>query len=264
MGGDWIEARPARGRTICKSGCQTSPGLRVFSRCESGDHPRSLLIEHIPVERAVLNGFKQVGLRDVPGPGQIGDGAGHLKDAVVGAGGERELLHGLLQQIAQRGAEGAVGLDIGREHPGIGGQAGAAEAHQLILPGLFDALPDGGGGFTGPVTAQLGDGEGRSLDVQVDAVKQRAADPGAVALNLRRRAAAFVFWVTQITARAGAGLLGYCRSLCDHANRILLLPCVIGRTNKGRWPRTSASIGEGILQEKRVYLGREHDVYRAR
>jgi len=35
---------------------------------------------------AVGDGLEDVGLEDVGGGGEIGDGAGHLKDSVVGSG----------------------------------------------------------------------------------------------------------------------------------------------------------------------------------
>ncbi len=40
----------------------------------------------IPVQRAVLDGFHQMQRQDGLFPGEIGDGAGHFQDAIIGAG----------------------------------------------------------------------------------------------------------------------------------------------------------------------------------
>ena len=60
------------------------------------------LIKYRAVEAPILNRFEQVVAFDFVDAGEIGDGAGDFQDAIVGAGGERELLHGLLQEIAER------------------------------------------------------------------------------------------------------------------------------------------------------------------
>ena len=56
--------------------------------------------------------------------------------------------------------------------------------------------------------AEFGERECRCLDVQVDAVEERAADVGAVALHLHGRAAALALRVTEIAARAKARTRG--------------------------------------------------------
>ena len=53
-------------------------------------------IKQIPVEAAVLDRFEQVRGSDGLGAGEVGDGARDLEDAVVGAGGQMQFLHGLL------------------------------------------------------------------------------------------------------------------------------------------------------------------------
>ena len=52
------------------------------------------------------------------------------------------------------------------------------------------------------LAAQLLERHGRHFDVQVDAVEQRAADLGHVALDLRDRAVAFAARVVAVAARA--------------------------------------------------------------
>jgi len=51
----------------------------------------------IPVERAVRDRLQHVVGADVRGAGEVGQGAGDLEDPVVGAGGEVQLLHRVLQ-----------------------------------------------------------------------------------------------------------------------------------------------------------------------
>ena len=51
---------------------------------------------------------------------EVGDGAGHFKDAVVGAGGEALLLHGALEKPLGVGAEFAVGANLARGHLRVG------------------------------------------------------------------------------------------------------------------------------------------------
>jgi hypothetical protein len=96
----------------------------------------------------------------------------------------RELFHGVLEQVAERGVDGAVSPDLGVRHPGVGGDARAAQPGEFALTGGVDALPDGRGSFAGLGGAQFREGKGGRLDVQVDPVQQRAADAGAVALDL--------------------------------------------------------------------------------
>lgn len=57
-------------------------------------------VEEVPIEAAHLDGFEEVAGLDVFGVGEVGDGAGDFEDAVVGAGREGELLHGLLEVVA--------------------------------------------------------------------------------------------------------------------------------------------------------------------
>ncbi len=51
---------------------------------------------------------------------QIGDGARHFQNAVVGARGEALLLHGALQQALGVGAEFAVGANLPGVHLRVG------------------------------------------------------------------------------------------------------------------------------------------------
>lgn len=149
-----------------------------------------------------MDGLEEVGRGDDFGPGEVGDGAGDLEDAIVGAGGKVELLHGLLQEVAERVVDGAVLARLPVTHAGVAGGGRTSEAGDLAVAGQAHAFADGGGGFALGGGAEFVDGEGGSLDVEVDAVEERTADAGAVALDLRRRAAALVAGVAEVAAGA--------------------------------------------------------------
>ena len=51
-----------------------------------------------PTSGPILNRLRQVGGLDVFGASQVGDGARHFEDAVVGAGAHLQLLHGRPEQ----------------------------------------------------------------------------------------------------------------------------------------------------------------------
>ena len=74
------------------------------------------------------------------------------------------------------------------------------EARELNDAGGVDALADFGGRFTGVFAGQFLIAQGRHFDLDVDAVEQRAGDFGAVALDLQRRAGAFLLRVGEIAA----------------------------------------------------------------
>jgi hypothetical protein len=59
----------------------------------------------------------------------------------------------------------------------------------------MDARAHSHRGLAGLLGAQFGEGKRRRLDMEIDAIEERAADARAVALDLRRRAAALVFWI---------------------------------------------------------------------
>jgi hypothetical protein len=102
--------------------------------------------------------------------GEVGDGAGDFQYTVVGAGGEREPFHRLLQQVAERRIERAVFADVSVRHAGVAGNLRAGKARVLAVAGVLHAYAQDGGGFTGFFRAQFGDRKGGRLDVQVDAV----------------------------------------------------------------------------------------------
>ena len=86
---------------------------------------------------------------------EVGDGAGDFENPVVGSSGKVELLHGLLQQVTERGVEVAVLLDLSLRHSRVGLNRCAVETGTLHRPGGFDPRADGHRGFTGTVVAQF-------------------------------------------------------------------------------------------------------------
>ena len=168
--------------------------------------PKRASIEEIPVQTAVLDGFEEVGRGDGAGPGEIGDSARDLENAIVGAGREVQLFHGLLQQDSKGAIDGTMLADLRMGHAGVDSGARAGEACVLPSTGGLDPGADGRRWLAGLGLAQLFDRQGRCLDMEVNAVKQRPADARAVALDLRWRAPALMPRIAEVTAGAGIGL----------------------------------------------------------
>lgn len=78
-------------RPVCAS---SRAPLRQISRDFSGFWGQGLAAPKFSVEAAVLDSFGHVGGLDLFGATEIGDGARHFQQAVVGTGGEAELLDG--------------------------------------------------------------------------------------------------------------------------------------------------------------------------
>jgi len=93
-------------------------------------------------------------------------------------------------------------VELAVRHGGVHGEAVAREAKALALAGGDDARADRGGGLAGGVGPERAVGDGRDLDVQVDAVEERPRDPRPVLEELVRRAAAGVVGVAQVAAHA--------------------------------------------------------------
>jgi hypothetical protein len=146
--------------------------LAIVNTCSS--------VKHIPVKRAVLDGLQQVRLLDAVAAREVGDGAGDFQDAVVGAGGQRELLHRLLEHFPERGVERDMGADLRVAHAGVGRELRPGEAGELAFAGGLYPRTYDRRTFARCVVLQLADGKRGGLDVDVDAVEQRAADPRPV------------------------------------------------------------------------------------
>ena len=147
-----------------------------------------------------MDGFEEVGRGNGAGPGEIGDRTRDLENAIVGAGREVQLFHGLLQQDSKRAIDGTMLADLRMGHAGVDGGAGAGKARLLPAAGSLDPGADGRGRFAGLGLAQFFNRQGRCLDMEVNAVKQRPADARAVALDLRWRAPALMPRIAEVTA----------------------------------------------------------------
>ena len=158
----------------------------------------------VAVEGSEADGFQDVVGADGGALGEVGEGAGDFEDAVVGAGGEVHVVHGVLKVGAAFGVELAMGFHLPGVHGAVDVDAGVfGEALGLDGAGLFDAGADGGGRF-----ALFGGGEGfvvdeGDFDMEVDAVEEGTADALAVFLDEGRAAAAFAFGVAIVAAGAG-------------------------------------------------------------
>jgi hypothetical protein len=73
------------------------------------------------------------------GSGKVSDRAGDFQDPIIGAGGKRELLHGLLQQVSEGGVYGAVFADLGMGHACVRGDLRAIETRVLTQAGILHA-----------------------------------------------------------------------------------------------------------------------------
>ena len=86
--------------------------------------PGLILFEQLSIKGAELDGFKDLVAGDVLFPCEIRQGAGDFQDAVVGAGGEVHLLHGVFEIAAGFGVELAALAHLLRAHGGVGGDLG--------------------------------------------------------------------------------------------------------------------------------------------
>ena len=84
--------------------------LRLYNSCPE-----------IAIQRPVLDRFADVVGLNGWSCIQVGDGAGHFQDAVVGAGAEVQFGHRHFDEVLSGFVELAVGLEMTRGHPGIAG-----------------------------------------------------------------------------------------------------------------------------------------------
>src|SRR5258708_5378545 len=135
--------------------------------------------------------------------GEVSYRSGHLEDAVVGASGKRQLLHGLLQQVTKSGIKRTVSLQSGRGYSGIGGNSGITESLPLKLARRIYTIPHCSRTLSNLVTPYFGDGKSRGFNMKVNAVEEGAADARPISLDLRGRAPTLVLGVPKVTARTG-------------------------------------------------------------
>ena len=93
--------------------------------------------------------------------------------------------------------------DVRVGHARVGGDFRAGKSLLLPYPCGLDAVAERGGGLAKFFVAQLGNGERRGFDVDINAVEQGAADPRAIALNFTRRAPTFMARISEVAALTG-------------------------------------------------------------
>jgi len=142
-------------------------------------------------------------VEDVGGAFEVGDGAGDLEDAVVGPRTHVHAFHGVAQLLQAGGVGLGVFVQEGRGHLGVAVDAGfVLEAAFLQHPGGDDALADSGTGFAWGLAGHLLEIDGLHLDLQVDAVEQRARNLAHVVGALILVADALLLGVAIVPARA--------------------------------------------------------------
>lgn len=109
------------GRDEISPGGAEAGGPGAFARGHEGG---GLGEAELAVEGAVLDRFEDVVGAELVLSGEVGDGAGDLEDAIVGAGGEIELLHSLLEELGALGGDFAVLAHDFGAHIGVGAGAG--------------------------------------------------------------------------------------------------------------------------------------------
>ena len=123
----------------------------------------------------------------------------HLVDGQV----PKARIHGVLEQVSQGLLDGAVFPDRRMTHARIAEDGGGSKAIELKGAGGYHARPNGSGGFTRLGLPEFIDAEGGRLDVNVDAIEERTADPAPVSLDLSRGILAAAVVVQTESTRGG-------------------------------------------------------------
>src|SRR4051812_4003572 len=158
------------------------------------------------IDVAKPGGLEQAAGVDVVLAEQICDGAGDLDQAVDRARGDGaapldQLGEGALAQAVQLagGAQDRAG------HLGVAAQVPRPEPGELAVARGGDAGADLGRRLAGLDAAQLAERDGADVDLEVDAVEQRAGQPEPVALDRAGAAGALADAGAEPAARAGVG-----------------------------------------------------------
>ena len=149
-----------------------------------------MLALSLPVQAAVLDGFRDVLRLDLLRGGQVGNGAGHLDDPVVSAHGEAQGLEGPVQELPGFPGQGAVLLKVAGPQARVGQYFKAPVALQLPPAGFFHPGADLGRPLPGSSLLHLLVIHPGHLHLQVDPVQEGAREAGAVARHRRRAAGA--------------------------------------------------------------------------
>ena len=154
-----------------------------------------LFLDELPeFERRVLEV-----LRDLRGPGKVGDGSRQFDAAMITPRGKPEARDGLFEQRGTRFVDCAVAFDFARAQLGV--RFGLSR--ELDFIGRAHARAHGAAGFAVRIARQLMRCDRRHLDLHIDAIEQRPRDAAAITRNLIGRATAAPAVVPEVTAGAG-------------------------------------------------------------
>ena len=128
--------------------------------------------KQLPVQRAVLDGLKDVIRTDVGCSRQIRQSPGDFQDPVMGAGGEVHLFHGVFQIAVGFGDELAMLSDLAGTRGRIRRIGRFTESLKRNLTRGYHPLPDGFRGLTGVyVGRKFEEVHQRNFLVQIDAIQ---------------------------------------------------------------------------------------------
>jgi hypothetical protein len=106
--------------------------------------------------------------------GQIGNGARDFQNAIVGAGAEVQVVHGILEKLFGFVFEGTEFFQLLWTQASVAGDFGfMGETFLLPLPGSDDAFANLGGGFTSAIAANLAEFDLGHFYVQINPVQKR-------------------------------------------------------------------------------------------
>ena len=125
-----------------------------------------------------------------------------LQDAIVTARTEPQLGDGVLHDLFALCGQHTVLADMPRTHLRVGVDLFVVEAAELNAARGNHACTDGFRGFCGPRVGEFLVRNGRHIDLDIDAIHQRARNFRHVALNLRRRTETFASKIVCKSARA--------------------------------------------------------------
>ena len=125
----------------------------------------------VPIQAPEIDGLAQVAEPDSGTAVQIGDGAGHLQNSVVGAGGETQAVHRVLEHLLARLVDDAELAHHATRHLRVAEDIVMVRKTGLLnLTRCHHPLADVGTPLHGPVTRQLGVRDWDDLYMEVDAV----------------------------------------------------------------------------------------------
>lgn len=155
-----------------------------------------------PVQAPVLYGFRQMACLDIRRGFQVGDRTGDFQDAVVGAGGKIEALHGDLQQRQAGSIRHGVFMKQFGGHLGIAvNTLMYGKAFFLDSAGFHHALAYRFATFGRVSVGYLLERDRHDFYLYIDPVEQRAGNTIHVFLDSTRRTETRAIGVIIISAR---------------------------------------------------------------